>query len=60
MSCIEYETVEIEESIREKKGEARRLKSVAVPSGRVRPGDQVACRVAEVLDIQLARGSMPT
>jgi hypothetical protein len=60
MNCVEYESVEIEESTSEKKGEAQRSKPLAVPSSRVRPGDQVAVRVAEVLNVQLARGSMPT
>ena len=60
MSCVEYESVEIEESTSEKEGEAQRSKPFAVPSGRARPGDQVAFRVAEVLSFQLARGSMPT
>jgi len=60
MSCVEYESVEIEESASEKAGETLKSKPFAVPSRRVRPGDQVALRVAEVLNIQLARGSMPT
>jgi len=53
MSCVEYENVEIEES-------ASESKPFVVPSRRVRPGDQVALRVTEVLDLQLAQGSMPT
>jgi len=50
----------IEESTSEKQGEAEGLKPFVVPSIRVRPDDQVARRVAEVLDFELAQGSMPT
>jgi hypothetical protein len=60
MSCVEYESVEIEDSTSEKEGKAQRSKPFAVPSGRVRPDDKVALRVAEVLNFQLTRGSMPT
>ena len=60
MSCVEQESVEIENSTREKEGEAQSEKLLAVPRGRMRPGDRVDSRVAEVLDLQLARGSMPT
>jgi len=60
MSCVEYESVEIEESTSEKERETQRSKPFGAPRGRVRPGDQVASRVAEVLNFQLARGSMPT
>ena len=59
MSCVEYESVEIEESTSEKEGGAGRPKPFVVPSIRVRPGDHVAGRVAEVLDFELAQGSMP-
>jgi len=60
MSCVEYESVEIEESASQKEGETHKSNRFAVPSRRVRAGDQVALRVAEVLNLQLARGSMPT
>ena len=60
MSCVECESMEIEESTSEKGGEAQRSKPFVVPSGRVRPGDQVARRVAEVLNFELSQGSMPT
>jgi len=60
MSCVEYERMRIEESTSEKQGETQGLKPFVVPSIRVRPDDQVARRVAEVLDFELARGSMPT
>jgi hypothetical protein len=60
MSCVEYERVRIEESASKKEGEAQGSKPFVVPSIRVRPGDQVAARVAEVLNFELAHGSMPT
>jgi hypothetical protein len=60
MSCVEYESVEMEESASQKEGETHQSKPFAVPSHRVRRDDQVALRVAEVLNLQLARGSMPT
>ena len=60
MSCIEQESVEIENSTREKEGKAQKAKLLAVPRGRVRRSDRVDSRVAEVFDLQLARGSMPT
>lgn len=60
MRCVEYERMRIEESTSEKQGEAEGLKPFVVPSIRVRPDDQVARRVAEVLDFELAQGSMPT
>lgn len=59
MSYIEYESVGIEESKSEKEREDQGSEPLAVPSGRVRPGDRAAFRVAEVLNFQLARGSMP-
>ena len=52
MNYVEYESVGIEEFTSKKEG--RRS------GGRARLGDQVACRVAEVLDLELARGAMPT
>jgi len=60
MSCVEYENVEIEESTTENEGEAQRSEHFAVPSRRVRPGDQVVFSAAEVLHFELAQGSMPT
>jgi len=60
MSCVEYERTRIKEFISKKEGEAQRSKPFVVPSGRGGPGDQVAYRVAEVLDFELAQGSMPT
>jgi FtsP/CotA-like multicopper oxidase with cupredoxin domain len=52
--------MEIEESTSEKEGEVQGAKPFVVPSIRVRPGDQVALLVAEVLNFELAQGSMPT
>ena len=60
MSCVEYESIETEECTSEKEGEAQRSKPFVVPSVHVLPGDQVVRRVAEVLDLELAQGSMPT
>lgn len=60
MSCTKYDRMEIEESTSEKEGEVQGSKPFVVPSIRVRPGDQVALLVAEVLNFELAQGSMPT
>lgn len=49
MNCAEYENVGIEES-------TGKLK--AVPSGQAL-GERIARRVSEVLDAELAHGSMP-
>ena len=59
MSSVAYKNLEIEESTGEHQGESQKLRPFAVPSGRERAGDQVARRVAEVLDFELMRGSMP-
>jgi hypothetical protein len=60
MSRVEYKNVGIEEFASRKQDEVQKSKLFAVPSGRVLPGDQVAGRVAEVLELELAQGSMPT
>jgi hypothetical protein len=49
MNYVEYESVGIAEFTSKKEGKTQRAKR-----------DQVACRVAEVLDFELARGAMPT
>jgi hypothetical protein len=59
MSYIEYETVEIEESTIQKEGKARGSKPLAAKKVRARISDYVTSRVKEVLDLQLAQGSMP-
>ena len=59
MNCVEYENVGIEESTNKKQGETKSLRLNAVPRGRARLGAQVARRVAEVVDDQLAHGAMP-
>jgi hypothetical protein len=59
MSCVEYQSVDTEESESESKGDTSRSKPFVVPSARVHQGDSVAHRVAEVLDFELAQGSMP-
>jgi len=58
MSCIEYLSVEIEESMIEKGSEAPRIPGV-VTGGEHLLGEQVARRAAAVLDAQLTGGSMP-
>ncbi len=74
MNCIEYVSVGIEDFTSKQEGKTQRAKLLAVtekqgkaqmkpfvvPGGRALLGDQVACRVAEVLDLELARGAMPT
>ena len=61
MSRVEYKNVEIEESASKRQDdEVQKSKLFAVPGGRVLPGDQVAGRVAEVLELELAQGAMPT
>ena len=59
MSCVESESVEIEKSERERKGDASVSRPFIIPGARVRPSDWVARRVAEILDFELAQGSMP-
>ena len=59
MNCVAYENVGVEEFTREKEAEAQKLSLRAVPASKVRLGAQVARRVAEVVDGQLAQGSMP-
>jgi hypothetical protein len=60
MSCLEHDNVEIEESADEQQGGISKGKPFIVRNVPVDPGDPVAARVAEVLDFELARGSMPT
>jgi hypothetical protein len=74
MNTVEYENVGIEEFTNKKEGDSQRTKpvavseregyaqerkSLAVPGGQARLGAHVACRAAEVLDFELAHGSMP-
>jgi len=72
MNYVEYENVGIEESISEKAGKAQtpvavsvkevniqRTKPFVVPDSQASLGDQVANRAEEVLNAQLAQGSMP-
>lgn len=60
MSCVEYKRIDVEKSTSEKQGEDLRSKPFVVAGIRVRSCDQVAGRVAEVLDLELVHGSMPT
>jgi hypothetical protein len=59
MSCVEQESIEIEDFTSKKEGDGEMSMPLAVPDSRVRAGDSVACRVTEVLNLQLERGSMP-
>jgi hypothetical protein len=59
MNCVEYENVGIEEFTSGKKADSQKLRLDAVPGGRARLGAQIARRVAEVVDDQLAHGAMP-
>ncbi len=58
MSSVAYKNLETEEAANEEKGEGeiQPLKPFTVPSGRVRSGDQVARRIAEVLNLKLTHG----
>lgn len=59
MSCIEYEKVELMDSGSAEGSNVQRPKPYIVTGRRERHQDQVAQRVAEVLDLELAQGSMP-
>lgn len=59
MSCVEYKTVETEESTTGKLSDNQKLKPFVVPSSRLRTVDEIVRRVAEVIDLQLTQGSMP-
>jgi hypothetical protein len=59
MSPVKRKIVEIEKSTSEKESGSRKSPSV-VPIRGMRLVDQVAERVAEVVDFELAQGSMPT
>ncbi len=59
MNCIEYETTEIGQSTVEHRVAHQRPRPVAVQRDRRRSDDEVAGRVTDVLNMQLARGSMP-
>ena len=59
MNCVAYENVGIEELVTRNKAEGQTLRLRALRVNEVGLGDQVARRVAEVLDAQLAQGAMP-
>ncbi len=59
MSSVKYATVEWEETPSENSSENRRSKLFAVPKVQTDLAGEVAARVNEVLNLQLARGSMP-
>ena len=60
MSCVEYESVELEGSASEKGSDAQRPKPFVVPGRPDRYKDQVVRRVAEILDFELPQGLMPS
>lgn len=60
MSCLEYEEMENEESATEAQGPVARRKTLVVMSDRAGAEDYATRRAAEVLDLELAQGSMPT
>ena len=60
MSCVEYKKdVEFDESTCGQERGIETPKPFLVPNRQARLGNQVADRVAAVLDFELARGSMP-
>jgi hypothetical protein len=60
MSCVEYESVEVERSASEKGNGAQRTKPFPVPVRSGRHQDEVVRRVADILDFELAQGLMPS
>jgi hypothetical protein len=59
MSSVAYKNLETEEAANNEEkgeGEIQTLKPFAVPSRRVRSDDQVARRIAEVLNLKLTHG----
>jgi len=59
MSCISYENVESSDFGSEQGGNVQRPRPYIVPGRREGGVDQIARRVAKVLDLELAQGSMP-
>ena len=59
MSSVAYETVELEGSVSENGSEGQRPKPFVVRGCTHRFEDEAARRVAKVLDLELAHGSMP-
>ena len=59
MSCVEYQSVEIEETTGERGSGAETPKPFLVPSDGWDGEDPVARRVAGVLELKLAQGAMP-
>jgi hypothetical protein len=59
MNCVAYKSVECEDAALEQQDRIRKLKPFAVEKSQVRPHDEVARRVAEILEFELAQGSMP-
>jgi hypothetical protein len=60
MNCLQYESVGTIGPCREAQFDARQIRRFLVLNGRDCFVDEVAFRVAEVLNFVLARGSMPT
>jgi len=59
MSYAAFKTVEIEETASNKESNIKDAKLFAVPAIRTSLGSQVTRRVIEVVDLELAQGSMP-
>jgi hypothetical protein len=59
MTCVEPESVELLDPASPKENAPRTSKLFIVPGGQRRQADEVSQRVAEVLDFELMRGSMP-
>ncbi len=59
MNCIAYESVGIVEFSSDDKAQAKTLRLNALPRGQAHLGDQVTRRVAEVVDLELAQGTLP-
>ncbi len=59
MNCIAYESVGIEKFTIRTEGAAESLGLNATPGGQASLGGRVARRVAEVVDFELAQGTLP-
>jgi hypothetical protein len=59
MTYLGYESVELLDPTSQKESEPRASKLFIVPGGQHCHADEVSQRMAEVLQFELARGSMP-
>jgi hypothetical protein len=60
MSCVEYESVELLDTASQRESKPRASKLFIVSGGQGRREDEVSQVVADVLNFELMRGSMPT